>query len=72
MSKTDKLLAKLKNGTISAQELKTLLQKQGWELARQKGSHEQWLKNGKVMTLATHSKDLKKYQIKMVLKELEE
>ncbi len=72
MSKTDKLLEKLKNGTISAQELRTLLGKLGWILARQKGSHEQWLKNGKVITLATHSKDLKPYQIKQVSKALEE
>ena len=71
-SKTEKLLAKLKNGTISAQELRTLLGQLGWILARQKGSHEQWLKNGKVVTLATHSKDLKPYQIKQVSKALEE
>lgn len=72
MSKADKLLAKLKNGSISAQEMKTLLGQLGWVLARQKGSHEQWLKNGKVITLATHSKDLKPYQIKQVLKVVEE
>lgn len=72
MSKTDKLLAKLQNGTISAHELRTLLGHLGWVLARQKGSHEQWLKNGKVITLATHSKDLKPYQIKQVPKALEE
>jgi predicted RNA binding protein YcfA (HicA-like mRNA interferase family) len=41
MSKTEKLLAKLKNGTISAQELRTLLGQLGWILARQKGFHEQ-------------------------------
>lgn len=72
VSKTEKLLAKLKNGTISAQEIRTLLGHLGWVLARQKGSHEQWLKNGKVITLATHSKDLKPYQIKQVSKALEE
>jgi predicted RNA binding protein YcfA (HicA-like mRNA interferase family) len=72
MSKTEKLLAKLNNGTITVQELRTLLGQLGWILARQKGSHEQWLKNGKVITLATHSKNLKPYQIKQVLKALEE
>ncbi len=72
MSKADKLLAKLKNGSISAQEMRNLLGQLGWVLARQKGSHEQWLKNGKVITLATHSKDLKPYQIKQVLKAVEE
>jgi len=72
MSKTEKLLTKLKNGSISAKELRTLLGQLGWALARQKGSHEQWLKNGKLITLATHSKDLKPYQMKQVLKALEE
>lgn len=72
MSKADKLLAKLRNGTISAQEVRTLLGQLGWVLARQKGSHEQWLKNGRVLTLATHSKELKPYQIKQVLKAMEE
>lgn len=72
MSKTEKLLAKLENGTISAQEIRTLFGQLGWTLARQKGSHEQWLKNGKVITLATHAKDLKPYQIKQVSKALEE
>ena len=72
MSKTEKLLSKLENGTISAQEIRTLLGQLGWTLARQKGSHEQWLKNGKVITLATHSKDLKPYQMKQVSKALEE
>lgn len=72
MSKTEKLLAKLKNGTISAQELRTLLGQLGWTLARQKGSHEQWLKNGNVITLATHSNELKPYQTKQVSKALEE
>ena len=72
VSKAEKLLAKLKNESIAAHELRTLLGQLGWILARQKGSHEQWLKNGKVITLATHSKDLKPYQIKQVLKALEE
>lgn len=72
MSKTEKLLAKLTNKTISAQEVRTLLGQLGWTLARQKGSHEQWLKNGKVITLATHTKDLKPYQIKQISKALEE
>lgn len=72
MSKTEKLISKLRNGSISANELRTLLGQLGWVLARQKGSHEQWLKNDKLITLATHSKDLKPYQIKQVLKALEE
>jgi len=72
MGNTEKLLVKLANRTISAQEARTLLNRLGWTLARQKGSHEQWLKNGRVITLATHSKDLKPYQIKQISKALEE
>ncbi len=65
MSTTDKLIEKLKNGSISAKELRTLLKKLGWVLDRTKGSHEQWLgPKGQRMTLATHSKDLKQYQIR--------
>lgn len=66
MSKAEKLLEKLKDGTISASELRTLLKQFGWILARTKGSHEHWRKGGKVITLATHSKDLKPYQIRQV------
>ena len=36
------------------------------------GSHEQWKKNGKVLTIATHTKELKPYQIKQIGKALEE
>lgn len=65
MSKTEKLISKLTNGTISASELRTLMKHLGWALDGQKGSHEQWYgPNGERMTLATHSKDLKPYQVK--------
>lgn len=72
MSKTEKLLEKLRNKTISASELRTLLQRLGWKLDRTKGSHEQWAKNGKVVTLATHSNELKSYQIKQFSEAIEE
>lgn len=65
MGKTGKLIEKLQNGTISASELRTLMKKLGWTLDRQAGSHEQWIgPKGERMTLATHSKDLLRYQIK--------
>jgi predicted RNA binding protein YcfA (HicA-like mRNA interferase family) len=65
MSTTEKLLEKLNNGSISAKELRTLLGKLNWFLDRTKGSHEQWIGPQKQrMTIATHSKDLKSYQIK--------
>jgi predicted RNA binding protein YcfA (HicA-like mRNA interferase family) len=65
MSKTQKLLEKLRNGTISASELRTLMKQLGWKLVRTKGSHEQWVgPQNEKFTLATHSKELKPYQIK--------
>lgn len=65
MSKADKLLAKLLIGRIGGKELRTLLKQLGWTKDAQRGSHEQWRgPNGERMTLATHSKDLKPYQIK--------
>jgi predicted RNA binding protein YcfA (HicA-like mRNA interferase family) len=73
MSKTEKLLAKLSNGMLSAAEARTLLGKLGWLQARSGGgSHEQWKKNGRVLTIATHSKELKPYQIKQIAKALED
>jgi predicted RNA binding protein YcfA (HicA-like mRNA interferase family) len=71
MSKTDKFLAKLKNGTISAAEARTLLNKMGWSSIRTKGSHEHFGKDGKVITLSPHSKELKRYQIKQIQEALE-
>lgn len=65
MGKTEKLIAKLEAGIISAAELRTLMKKLGWVLDRTNGSHEQWLGPDKErLTLATHSKDLMPYQVK--------
>lgn len=69
MSKLDKLIGKLHNNTITADELRTLLRKLGWELDSTVGSHEQWRHSKKEypnnrFTLATHSKELKRYQMK--------
>lgn len=64
MTKAAKLLEKLKNGSVNASELRTLLKQNGWELDRVKGSHEIWVKGVETFILATHSKDLKNYQIK--------
>lgn len=72
MSKTDKLLKKLQNGTISADEARTLLKKMGWEMDRQRGSHETWTNNIKTLILSPHTKELKSYQIKQIQKALEE
>lgn len=64
MSQLEKLIEKLKNGTISTDELVNLLRRSGFIL-RQKGSHQSWVRaDGKVVVLSPHGKEVKKYQIK--------
>ncbi|MBX9765700.1 MAG: type II toxin-antitoxin system HicA family toxin [Bdellovibrionales bacterium] len=71
MSKTDKLIAKLRAGTISAREARTLLEKLGWTLRNQVGSHETWKTQGKTpLTLSTHTKELKPYQVRQLQQSL--
>lgn len=75
MSKTEKLIQKLRSGVISAKELKTLMKKLGWTLDRQAGSHEQWVNRKRDypknrITIATHTKDLKQYQIKEAMEKI--
>lgn len=64
MTTAAKLLSKLFHGTIDARELRTLLKQKKWSLSRTKGSHEIWCNGTRTFVLATHSKDLKPYQIK--------
>ena len=64
MSSAEKLKRKLESGSIDARELRTLLKQMRWSLNRTKGSHEVWVNGAKTFILATHSKDLKPYQIK--------
>lgn len=64
MTKRDKLRSKLSAGNIGAKELNTLLQQEGWMIDRCRGSHQVWIKGAETFVLATHSKDLKLYQIK--------
>ena len=66
MTKAAKLLEKLKNGSVNALELRTLLKQKDWVIHRIKGSHEVWAKGAETFILATHSKDLKNYQIKEI------
>ena len=75
MGKTEKLIAKLQNGTIKADELRVLLKRLGYSLANTKGSHEQWVNLDASyprshFTLATHSQELKPYQVKEAQKKL--
>ena len=64
MTKNAKLRSKLKDGSIDGKELRTFLQQEGWIIDRTRGSHEVWTKLSHTFVLATHSKDLKPYQIK--------
>lgn len=64
MTKNAKLKSKLKDGSINGRDLRTLLQQEGWLLERTRGSHEVWTKEMRTFVLATHSKELKPYQIR--------
>jgi predicted RNA binding protein YcfA (HicA-like mRNA interferase family) len=64
MSKNFKLKSKLMDGSIDGKELRTLLVQEGWTLDRTRGSHEVWISGHRTFVLATHSKDLKPYQVK--------
>jgi predicted RNA binding protein YcfA (HicA-like mRNA interferase family) len=73
MSKIEKLKLKLQRGSgLSCQEVRTLLGSIGFELARQKGSHEQWIRAGKAFTLAAHGKDAPHYILDALRKLIEE
>lgn len=66
MSRVEKLIEKLRNESIAADELATLLRLLGWTLQRTRGSHQAWLgPEGQRLTLSPHGKDLKRYQIKL-------
>ena len=64
VSSKKKLQEKLRRGIIDARELRTLLRQKGWELRNTVGSHEHWRKGQVLYTLATHTKDLKRYMVK--------
>jgi predicted RNA binding protein YcfA (HicA-like mRNA interferase family) len=64
MSREAKLTSKLLSGAISARELRALLEIRGWRIDRTRGSHEFWVCGPRTFVLATHGKDLKRYQIK--------
>jgi predicted RNA binding protein YcfA (HicA-like mRNA interferase family) len=72
MSQDEKLFSKLLNGTILKRELETLLSRLGFEKLRGKGSHEVWGKKGvaDAIVLASHHKEVKRYQIKQVIEVL--
>lgn len=66
MSKTEKLLRKLKEGRIDGNELISLLKKLGWAIANKEGSHFTYSNGNKKITVIAERVDLKRYQIKQV------
>ena len=73
MATAQKLREKLLRGSrLSAQEVRKILQNLGYVLARQKGSHEQWVFHGRTFTLACHGKDVPHYILDVLKKLLEE
>ncbi|HRO66268.1 MAG TPA: type II toxin-antitoxin system HicA family toxin [Pseudobdellovibrionaceae bacterium] len=73
MTKIEKLEMKLWQGAkLSCQEVRKLLQSLGYEMKRQKGSHEQWVKAGRTLTLACHGHEAPHYildALKRMMKE---
>jgi predicted RNA binding protein YcfA (HicA-like mRNA interferase family) len=66
---TPKLIQKLTSQTIKRPELNTLLSKLGLELFRGKGSHRVWGHRNYPdlhIVIATHGKDVPKYQLKQI------
>lgn len=59
---------KLLNHTIKRKELETLLLRFGFQKKPGKGSHIKWIKKGlPPIVIATHSKEVKPYQLKQVI-----
>ncbi len=64
-------LEKLSNHTIKSRELETLLLRLGFQKKSGKGSHVKWIKEGlPPIVIATHSKEVKPYQLKQVIQVL--
>jgi len=73
MAGPDKLKTKLLQGSrLSCQEVRKLLENFGYAMKRQKGSHEQWVKDGRTFTLACHGKDAPYYILDALKKIAEE
>jgi predicted RNA binding protein YcfA (HicA-like mRNA interferase family) len=73
MTASEKLKEKLRRGgRLSCQGVRKLLRDLGYELARQKGSHEQWVRQGRTFTLASHGKDAPHYVLDALQKLMEE
>jgi len=73
MGSIKKLEQKLLRGSrLDYKEIRRMLKHLGYELVRQKGSHEQWVKHGRTFTLAAHGKDAPHYILDTLRKLFEE
>ena len=75
MNKREKLLTKAQRvlDGVVFDDLETFMRQQGWEFDRQKGSHRIWVSPGKTaVPLQPDGKRAKSYQVKQVLRILEE
>ena len=71
MTSRERFFEKLNNLTIKKGELETLLDSVGFQKTPGKGSHEKWTRKGfNPIVIATHSKEIKPYQLRQVLKVL--
>lgn len=71
MSKTDKLLEKLRNNPngIGFNDFEALLARLGWVLDRQTGSHHMWISPKRMrLVIQPQGSKAKGYQIKQFLK----
>ena len=55
---------------MSGTDVGSMLQKNGWDLVRTKGSHAQYRKNGVLCTVPLH-KELKKGTLQSIIKTVE-
>ncbi|MBI2606541.1 MAG: type II toxin-antitoxin system HicA family toxin [Deltaproteobacteria bacterium] len=70
MSRTAKLIVKLRSGRLTGAELVTLLGKLGWRQMRQSGSHQTWSNGERILIVIAGRMNLKPYQIKEAQKAL--
>lgn len=67
MVNSDKLISKLLHLNIKKKELNTLLNRLGFTYRKGKGSHEVWSKDGFVIVIATHDKEVPNYILKQLV-----
>ncbi len=67
------LLEKLASGArLDARQLRSVLRQLGYQMARRRGSHEQWVRSGRTFTVACHGKEVPWYLLDALRKIAEE